>query len=569
MVEFDELLITTGVDALVRLVKDKGRIELTEAAAVLNIPETTIEDWGAALEEEGIIRIEYRLTKIYLVWVAPTEQQVAAEKEEFYKKRTDVQEEIAALKKEAQPEAQGLDELNNSFNELYAKLSPRLSELEKKLEGVDKAKAGGTARLDEYLAKLDDAVTRLDSATKELDDSRREIEGIGKTLDKGPTKKTVDKLDALSSELAGMRKDLASLKLKADRYAKTGPEQAEMPKMDDIRDKLDELMSEFKDTKERSARMRQDLTGLAEGKDVLKVIGESMKDYDKKITSMKQDISTLSGQAEELKAKSTKLADRLERDKETMEHFSDSMNVAKEILDRFPAQKGLSQELEKVQKSEKSIDERTKALKKLLDVAGGAGAVGAEFEDLGNRMAERMDELSAQLQELSTALSEEKETFLTYQSIREKVTPSLERNRREMDELDAELRKMKSEVSGVTKDIEAQAEKASDHMDNEKVQEVMKVAAEVEKKRQALESVKSSIESLSKTSENLNKKLALLSRQAGVLELRAGGAAAAPAEKTTELTQEIALTMDEEDEFKRKREELRQLVKKLWEDEKK
>ena len=30
--EFDELLITTGVDALVRLVKEKQRIELEEAA---------------------------------------------------------------------------------------------------------------------------------------------------------------------------------------------------------------------------------------------------------------------------------------------------------------------------------------------------------------------------------------------------------------------------------------------------------------------------------------------------------------------------------------------------------
>ena len=115
------------------------------------------------LEEEGILRIEYRLTKIYLVWVAPTEQQVAAEKEEFYRKRGDVQDEIAALKKEAQPEAQGMDELNKSFNELYAKMSPRLAELEKKLEGVGRAKAGGTVKLDEYLEKLDGTVSRLDS----------------------------------------------------------------------------------------------------------------------------------------------------------------------------------------------------------------------------------------------------------------------------------------------------------------------------------------------------------------------------------------------------------------------
>jgi chromosome segregation ATPase len=573
MAEFDELLITTGVDALVRLVKEKERIELTEAAAVLNIPETTIEEWGGTLEEEGIIRIEYRLTKIYLVWVAPTEQQVAAEKEEFYKKRGVVQDEIAALKKEAQPDAEGLDELNKSFNELYEKLSPRLAELERKLEGVGRAKAGGTAKLDQYLEKLDDAVSKLDTVTGELGDSRRDIESVGKTLDKGPTKKTVEQMEELSSELALMKKDLASLKLKAERYAKAGPEQGEMPNLEDVRAKLDELIAEFKESKERSARMRHDLTGLQEGKDVLKVIGDSMKDYEKKIASMKADITALSAQAEDLKGKSTKLAERLERDKETMGHFSDSMGVAREILDRFPAQKGLAQELERMQKAEKSIDERTKALKKLLDMAGGAGAMGAEFEDLGARMGERMDELSSQLQDLSAALSEEKETFLAYQSIREKVMPSLERNRREVESLGAELRKMKAEVGAVTKDIEAEAEKASEHMDKEKVREVMQAAAEVEKKRKLLEEVRSSLDSLSKTSENLNKKLGLLSRQASVLELRAGGGGApagraAPEEKAgEELTQEIALTRDEEAEFKRKREELRSLIKKLWEDE--
>jgi hypothetical protein len=70
--EFDELLITTGVDALVRLVKERQRIELEDAAGTLNIPLETIEDWARVLEEEGILSIEYRLTRIYLVWIQPT-----------------------------------------------------------------------------------------------------------------------------------------------------------------------------------------------------------------------------------------------------------------------------------------------------------------------------------------------------------------------------------------------------------------------------------------------------------------------------------------------------------------
>ncbi len=577
MAEFDELLITTGVDALVRLVKEKERIELTEAAAVLNIPESTIEEWGGVLEEEGIIRIEYRLTKIFLVWVAPTEQELVAEKQEFYKKRGAAQEEIAELKNEVQGEGRELDELNRSFNEMYSRLSPRLAELEKKLEGVGKAKSGGVARMDDYVTKLDDAVARLDAVDAELEKSRGEMDRVGKAIEKGPTRKSIEKLESLASELAAMKKDVASLKARAERYAKAGPEAGEMPSVKDLRSKLEEVTAEFRDEREKSSRMRQDLTGLQEGKDVLKVIGETMKDYDKKLSSMRQDITSLSSQAADLRDKSAKLAERLERDKETLEHFSDSMNIAKEILSRFPAQKGLTQELDKIQKAEKSIDERTKALKKLLDVAGGAGTMGAEFEDLSGRMSDRMDELSAQLDDLSSALSEEKETFLTYESIREKVMPSLERNRREMEALAAELKRMKADVGGITKEIESEAEKASAHMDKEKVREVMDVAGQVEKKRQLLEGIKEAMESLTRTSENLNKKLALLSRQASVLEIRSGGAggaggagaASAGAAAPGETAEQIALTRDEEAEFKKKREELRSLIKKLWEEDNK
>ena len=57
MVEFDELLITTGVDALVRLVRQKQRVELSDAAGILNIPEDTIEEWAGALEEQGTERL--------------------------------------------------------------------------------------------------------------------------------------------------------------------------------------------------------------------------------------------------------------------------------------------------------------------------------------------------------------------------------------------------------------------------------------------------------------------------------------------------------------------------------
>jgi len=569
MVEFDELLVTTGVDALVRLVKEKGRIELTDAAAALNIPESTIEEWGGVLEEEGILKIEYRLTKIFLTWVAPTEEETAAEKKEFDRKKASMLEEVGELRQKVQPDVESLKEFGDSFEAFYAKASPRLAELEKKLEGVRGLKATSASGLGDYLSKIDSASEKLDEIKAELAESKEEMDSVGKKIEKGPTKKTFERLGGLTTDLEAMKKELAVLRQKAEKYGREAPSRDELPKIEDMEDKLKQLSREFREAKERTAKLREDLTGLQEGKDVLRVIGESMKDYDKKIAGMRTEITALYSQANEAQERSAKLADKLEKDKDTLERFTDSMGVAKEILARFPSQKDIAPELERMQKSEKAIDERIKALKKLLEAVGGGSALAVEYEELANQMGERIDQLSSETEELEKALAEQKETFMAFQSIREKVTPSVERYRKEMETISADLAKAKTGLNDQTKDLEAEANKRAEQLKKDKVKEVMDLSDEVEKRRAALESVKSSLESLSSSSENLTRKLVVLSRQAGMLEIRAGGgipAGEVPETSKEEVTKQIALTRDEEAEFKRKREELRGLIKKLWEE---
>ncbi len=60
-------VVTTGVDALIDLVKKKKRISMEDAAKQLQLPLTTIEAWAAFLEEEDEIMIEYKFTTPYLL----------------------------------------------------------------------------------------------------------------------------------------------------------------------------------------------------------------------------------------------------------------------------------------------------------------------------------------------------------------------------------------------------------------------------------------------------------------------------------------------------------------------
>ncbi len=71
---------------------------------------------------------------------------------------------------------------------------------------------------------------------------------------------------------------------------------------------------------------------------------------------------------------------------------------------------------------------------------------------------------------------------------------------------------------------------------------------------------------MSDISENLNKKATLLLKEAKVLEIRTDGTEKAQEKKKDEIRKEIELTKAEEEEFKKKREELKGLIKKLWEE---
>ncbi|MBS3153547.1 hypothetical protein J4426_03220 [Candidatus Woesearchaeota archaeon] len=59
--------ITTAVDSLVSLVNSKKRISMEEAAQILGLPESILNEWASFLGEEKILGIEYQLTTPFLV----------------------------------------------------------------------------------------------------------------------------------------------------------------------------------------------------------------------------------------------------------------------------------------------------------------------------------------------------------------------------------------------------------------------------------------------------------------------------------------------------------------------
>src|SRR3989338_7836244 len=80
-------IIETGVDKLVNLINEKGRISSFDAAKDLGVSNTVVMEWADFLEEEGIISIEYKFTKPFLIPRKLGKKEVQEKAKEFSGKK--------------------------------------------------------------------------------------------------------------------------------------------------------------------------------------------------------------------------------------------------------------------------------------------------------------------------------------------------------------------------------------------------------------------------------------------------------------------------------------------------
>ena len=80
-------VIETGVDKLVNLVNIRERISSADAAKELGVSTTVVMEWADFLEEEGIIKLEYKFTKPFLIARKLAKKDVQEKAKEFSGKK--------------------------------------------------------------------------------------------------------------------------------------------------------------------------------------------------------------------------------------------------------------------------------------------------------------------------------------------------------------------------------------------------------------------------------------------------------------------------------------------------
>jgi chromosome segregation ATPase len=64
----DDVVINTEIDKLIDILSQKKRVELEELSKQLGMDRKKVKKWLLVLEDEGYIKLEYKLTRIFAVW---------------------------------------------------------------------------------------------------------------------------------------------------------------------------------------------------------------------------------------------------------------------------------------------------------------------------------------------------------------------------------------------------------------------------------------------------------------------------------------------------------------------
>ena len=131
-------VIETGVDKLVNLVKQRGKIALADAAVELGLSTSIIQEWVNFLEDEGIISVEYRLTKPFLVERKLTKKEVDDKAKDFSSKKDIFVRKAEVSLSFLQQQERELKKIKDEFDKMKSELGIELDAVRDELKDLER-----------------------------------------------------------------------------------------------------------------------------------------------------------------------------------------------------------------------------------------------------------------------------------------------------------------------------------------------------------------------------------------------------------------------------------------------
>ncbi|MEM4197015.1 MAG: hypothetical protein QXV64_02780, partial [Candidatus Anstonellaceae archaeon] len=478
----DDYLVHTGVDNLIKLIKEKKKIEIQDAAAILKVPISIVRIWAKTLEDEKIIKIDYSLTKEYLIWRGLEEKEYQQKKEEIDEKRMQIIKKLSGMKKMVDENVEDLEKVRDEFLELKDRTKKALESVAGDLEEAEIL----THRIDQQLLEKKQVLQTMHNEIKKASTTLVEINSLIRQDGGIDTKKALE-----------------------------------------LKERMDQLNKKIEEKVEKINRTFEEINKI------YSTFEEKIKDvdYNAQISQIKNELNDLKYSKQEL----LKLAKNILLEEKEIEEKSNQLNkrleeISEQIVDYKPG------EIEKrIQKLYSMIIEDSKEL---------AGPLKEEFNNIKET-----------INNYSNLLYNYQQTIQRLENIQDKY-------QREAAEIAKIIDMIEDARNKYLKDIQDAKESLGEN--KQRYEQLLERAKKIEM-------ILTNVDELKEEGKKLSNKLKGLMMETEIVEVTV------PSEKEKSMMQQesaeqylpfqlvkkIELTKKEEEEFKRKKEELSFLIEKL------
>ena len=571
--EMEDLLISTGVDSLIRLIQEKKKIDLSMASKLLNLPQTTIEDWAHILEEEGIIRIDYQLTKVYFIWITPTTAQVEREKQVFRKRKTQVESEIGKLDEIQEKGKRELKEYTTAVEDISKKFTADFAKLEEISAQIEAGKGQKRELSKQSLEKVDSLNTKLSGIDGSIKGLELQLKKTSKSFEHKDIEPKLKNIEEAKNHVEDLSKQLNELVARVEEVKAHAPR--EDVDVGDAKEDLGQMREEFRKVHEDSEYLRSMISEFKANADTIQDAVTHIRTLSANAEKTKKHLQTEYNRIETLKHELPELEKQIVDDLAVADQYSETINIAQEVLENVPTKKEILDKLEALEKEEERMGTDFRKLESTLSgVAGNVLSVGELMEDLENmknEVEESRNRLSEEADEVLSSVEEETATYATFQKIKAKTKMALDAYLVQLAKIRQETTQLRDELKSAKKQSTEKFGELAEASTPESTKRAIELVNQLKTKREELQNIRTLIVDLNSRSGMIEKNIKLLSREAKLIALRGEGVSAGSKEakkeaaKSKEVEGKISLTAQEQQEFERKRKELKGLIRKLWE----
>jgi len=375
-----ESIIKTGVDRLVDLIKEKGKITITDAANSLGVSRTTIEEWTDFLEEEGIVRIEYKLTTPYLTLRKLTKKDVETKAKEFHGKKDIFVRKAESMLSYLGKEAKELKLVKAEFDKLKKELGLEVGAVKSELKDLEKygelkkdIDAQMLKQKQDFIKKMDEINNMILKEQRKYQQIINEVEEEEKKLEEERLKEST--IEENEKKLKERIKEFGDMIVKIKKNL-----QDEDKKIIDTKNHIKRLKDLAKKFKEEMKKERKRIIPLIEkSKQQESKILELQKEVTKKIEGKEKTLKATKGISDkfkeffEKKMKTEELVNRVNEDRDELEkELVDLIKKAKSFqLSSKSSKVGdqiveLEKKFEEIDEKKNKFEEELKRLTSLL-----------------------------------------------------------------------------------------------------------------------------------------------------------------------------------------------------------